>query len=87
MRENSMDYKKLFNSDKTQETAHTICDLAKLCWDLRLSDTTGFSISHKITNNIIITDKTGTGFRRNNISPNDLILIDLNANFVYSPIA
>lgn len=80
-----MNYKKLFNSDETQETARTMCDLAKLCWDLRLSDTTGFSISHKITDNIVITDKTGTGFRRNNINPNDLILIDLDANFVYSP--
>lgn len=80
-----MNYKKLFNSDEAQEIARTMCDLAKLCWDLRLSDTTGFSISHKITDNIVITDKTGTGFRRNNISPNDLILIDLDANFVYSP--
>lgn len=84
LKENDMDYKELFNSDKVREVAQTICDLAKVCWDLQLSDSTGFSISHKITDNVVITDKTGTGFRRNKICPDDLILIDLDANFVYS---
>ncbi len=79
-----MNYQKLFNSSQVHEAAHTMCELAKVCWDLQLSDSTGFSISHKITDNIVLTDKTGTGFRRNKIFPKDLILIDLNANFIYS---
>ncbi len=78
-----MSYQKIFQDNI--DVAKAICDLAKVCWDLQLSDSTGFSISCKIDDNTIITDKTGTGFRRNNIKPTDLILIDLDGNFLFSP--
>jgi len=80
-----MNYVKLFESEQVQDVARLICELASECWRLQLSDSTGFSISHKIADDVIITDKTGTGFRRNRITPNDLILIDLDANFIYTP--
>jgi len=80
-----MNYRKLFYSDEVAEIAQNICNLAKTCWDLQLSDSSGFSISHRINNRIIISNKTGTGFRQNNIHPEDLILIDLNARFIYCP--
>ncbi|MEA3322921.1 MAG: class II aldolase/adducin family protein [Patescibacteria group bacterium] len=78
-----LSYKEIFNTNNT--VAVNICELAKICWDLQLSDSTGFSISCKITDDIIMTDKTGTGFRRNKITPTDLILIDLDGNFLFSP--
>lgn len=76
-------YKDIFDANKA--IADTICELAKTCWELQLSDSTGFSISCKVSNNVIMTDKTGTGFRHNKITPNDLILIDLDGNFLFSP--
>ncbi|MEA2006989.1 MAG: class II aldolase/adducin family protein [Patescibacteria group bacterium] len=80
-----MDYDKLFKSDGVQAVASQICELARECWVLQLSDSTGFSISCDVGDNIVISDKTGTGFRRNRITPSDLIMIDLDANFIYSP--
>ena len=78
-----MFYQKIFQDNI--KIAEDICNLAKICWNLQLSDSTGFSISCKINDNIIMTDKTGTGFRHNNIKPMDLMLIDLNGNFLFSP--
>ena len=80
-----MSYRDLFYSQHVQEKAKDICEIAHECWRLGLSDTTGFSISCRVEEDIILTDKTGTGFRRNKISPQDLVLIDLDANFLYVP--
>lgn len=67
------DYKSLFDSKPVQKIAQIICELAEECWKLGISDSTGFSISHVIPNtNIVIVDKSGTGFRRNKIKNNDL---------------
>lgn len=69
-----------------QKYANMICELAEECWRLGLSDSTGFSISQIIPDtDIVITDKSGTGFRRNKITPKDLILIDLDGNLLYQP--
>ena len=39
-----------------------MCDIAAECWNLGLSDSTGFSISAKIPNTpAILVDKSGTG--------------------------
>lgn len=79
-------YKKFFESQVVQEHAKIICELARECWERGISDSTGFSISEIIPDtNIIITDKSGTGFRRNKIIPTDLILIDLDGNLLYQP--
>jgi ribulose-5-phosphate 4-epimerase/fuculose-1-phosphate aldolase len=67
------------------QAAKDICSIARECWNLQLSDSTGFSISCLIKDNVVMTDKTGTGFRRNKITPQDLILIDLDGQFLYSP--
>jgi ribulose-5-phosphate 4-epimerase/fuculose-1-phosphate aldolase len=80
------EYKDLFYSEQVQQIAKTICELAQECWELGLSDSTGFSISQIIPDtSIVITDKSGTGFRRNKISLEDLILIDLEGNLIYKP--
>jgi len=61
-----------------------MCELAKECWELKLSDTTGFSISQVIPNtNIVLADRSGTGFRRNKVSIKDLLLLDLDGNLLY----
>lgn len=79
-----MNYEKLFYSEDTQRRAKVICDLARECWDLGLSDSTGFSISAKIPGtNAILVDKSGTGFRRNKITPEDLIMYDIDGNLLY----
>ncbi len=80
------DHKALFKSREVQNYAHTICGLAAECWERGLSDSTGFSISQVIPDtNIVLTDKSGTGFRRNKITPDDLILIDFDGNLLYQP--
>ena len=67
-----------FKSELVQRYARTICELAKECWALGISDSSGFSISQVVPDtNIVIVDKSGTGFRRNKITENDLLLIDL----------
>lgn len=81
-----INYQKIFKSEAVQKYAQIICELAKECWDLGLSDSTGFSISQRIPNtDMVLVDKSGTGFRRNKISPLDLILIDLDGNLLYQP--
>ena len=81
-----MDYKKLFYSDAVQHTANYICEIARECWTLQLNDSTGFSITSRIGDtDAIIVDKSGTGFRRNIITPEDLILIDVNGNLLFKP--
>jgi len=80
------DYKKLFFSKDVVDRANNICEIARECWDLQLSDSTGFSICERIPHeslDIILTDRSGTGFRRNNITPEDLILIDSNGNLLF----
>ena len=62
-------YESFFYSSEVKRYAQIICDLAEECWRLGLSDSSGFSISQVIPNtNIVITDKSGTGFRRNKIT-------------------
>lgn len=80
-----MNYVKLYRSDDVQKSAKLICELAKTCWDLKLSDSSGFSISLLLNDNLVLTDRTGTGFRRNNIKPKDLILVDVNGDFIFNP--
>jgi ribulose-5-phosphate 4-epimerase/fuculose-1-phosphate aldolase len=78
--------KKFFYGEEVQRHARVICELARECWELGLSDSTGFSISQIIPGtNIVLTDKSGTGFRRNKITPDDLILISLDGQFLYKP--
>ncbi len=80
------DYKKYFDSDEVQKYARIICELTAECWRLGLSDSTGFSISQRLPGtDIVLVDKSGTGFRRNKITPDDLILIDLDGNLLYEP--
>lgn len=79
-------YKDLFYSKEVQEIAESVCEMAKECWDLGMSDSTGFSVSQILPGtDIVITDKSGTGFRRNKIKPEDLVLIDLDGNLIYKP--
>ncbi len=81
-----VNYKSLFNSKLVQNYAKIICELTKECWDLGISDSTGFSISQVIPNtDIVIVDKSGTGFRRNKITESDLLLIDIDGNLLYQP--
>ena len=80
-----MNHRELFYSPPAKELADNICDLARECWSLRLSDTTGFSISAKIPGtSAILVDKSGTGFRRNRITHEDLILYDEDGELLYS---
>lgn len=82
----STELKKLFYSEEVQTYAKTICELASECWRLGLSDSSGFSISQVIPGtSIVLTDKSGTGFRRNHISVDDLLLIDLDGRMLYQP--
>ncbi len=84
--EHIRDFSKYFKSVEVQKQAKILCELSEECWRLGLSDSTGFSISQVIPNtNIVLVDKSGTGFRRNKITPEDLLLIDLNGNLVYEP--
>lgn len=77
-------HKDLFFSKEVQEYANTICELARECWELGLSDSTGFSISQRIPNfDAILVDKSGTGFRRNKITPEDLLLINNNGDLLF----
>lgn len=63
-----------------------MCDIAAECWNLGLSDSTGFSISAKIPNTpAILVDKSGTGFRRNKISLSDLLMYDEQGELLYKP--
>ena len=79
-------YKDIFEGDEVQKHANTICELARECWDLGLSDSTGFSISQIIPGtDMILVDKSGTGFRRNKIEPNDLLLINREGELLYQP--
>lgn len=81
-----MDYHNLFQSQEVQQLANTMCDIAAECWNLGLSDSTGFSISAKIPNTpAILVDKSGTGFRRNKISPSDLLIYDEQGELLYKP--
>lgn len=81
-----MEGEEIFYSGEVQKIASTICELAKECWERGLSDSTGFSISQIIPNtSIAIVDRSGTGFRRNKITPEDLLLIDLDGNLIYQP--
>lgn len=79
-----MNYEQLFYSDDVQKIATGICELARECWDLGLSDSTGFSISARIPDtDAILVDKSGTGFRRNKITPEDLIMYDVSGNLLF----
>ena len=81
-----VNFQDFFQSAEVQKYAHIICDLAKECWERNLSDSTGFSISQRLPGtNIVITDKSGTGFRRNKIDSDDLILVDIEGNLLYQP--
>lgn len=81
-----IDYKSLFESELVQGFENTMCELSRECWELGISDSTGFSISQVIPDtNIVIVDKSGTGFRRNKIKNDDLLLIDLEGNLLYQP--
>ncbi len=81
-----MNYGSIFNNIETQKLANTICELARECWQLRLSDSTGFSISARVPGtDAILVDKSGTGFRRNRISPNDLLLMNDSGELLYLP--
>lgn len=81
-----MDYKKYFDSEEVQKHARIICELARECWELGISDSTGFSISQVIPGTeFVLVDKSGTGFRRNKIQTSDLLLIDKNAELLYRP--
>ena len=83
---NQEKYKKIFESEKVRKYSEIICELAKECWDKNLSDSTGFSITQKIPNtDIIIVDKSGTGFRRNKLKTEDLLLIDTKGELLYRP--
>lgn len=78
--------KKYFESEEVQYYARAMCEIAKECWERGLSDSTGFSISQVLPEtNLVLVDKSGTGFRRNKITPEDLLLIDLEGNLVYQP--
>lgn len=82
----NINFEKFFYSQEVVTYAKTICDIASECWRLQLSDSTGFSISQVIPDtNIVLADKSGTGFRRNKIEPKDLILIDTDGNLLYRP--
>lgn len=80
-----MNYRELFHDNQTQSLAHVICELAAECWRLQLSDSTGFSISARIKGtDAILVDKSGTGFRHNQITPKDLILINEDGELLYA---
>lgn len=82
-----MSYEELFYSDTVQEIARTVCDIARESWQLGLSDSTGFSISARIPDSsAILVDKSGTGFRRNKITPEDLLLYDINGDLLYQSV-
>ncbi|MFO0704657.1 MAG: class II aldolase/adducin family protein [Candidatus Andersenbacteria bacterium] len=81
-------YKKVFESKEVQKYAQIICDLTRECWERGISDSTGFSISQKIPNtDLVLVDKSGTGFRRNRIEPRDLLLISTDGELLYRPTA
>jgi ribulose-5-phosphate 4-epimerase/fuculose-1-phosphate aldolase len=81
-----MDYKTFFESDLVQKYAKSICEIARECWNLQLSDSTGFSISQVLPDtDIVLVDKSGTGFRRNKINVDDLLLINLKGELLYQP--
>ncbi len=81
-----MDYESYFGSDEVQKHARVICELARECWNLGLSDSTGFSISQILPDSdAILVDKSGTGFRRNNIHESDLLLISRGGELLYQP--
>lgn len=81
-----MDYRELFYSKEVQALCRSMCELARECWDLKLSDSTGFSISARVPNtDAILVDKSGTGFRRNKIIPEDLFLYDINGSLLFLP--
>lgn len=81
-----MNYKDLFESKVVQLYAKTICEIAQECWTLQLSDSTGFSISQLIPDtNVVLVDKSGTGFRRNKITTEDLLLISIEGELSYQP--
>jgi ribulose-5-phosphate 4-epimerase/fuculose-1-phosphate aldolase len=83
-----INYKKFFESDEVQKYATTICEITKECWDRNLSDSTGFSITQRIPgSDTVIVDKSGTGFRRNRITPKDLLLINTSGELLYRPTA
>lgn len=86
MKRKAINYRNYFFSKEIQNYGRSICELTKECWDRGLSDSTGFSISQRIPNtNFILVDKSGTGFRRNKINSNDLLLIDLDGNLLFQP--
>src|SRR3989338_4428419 len=79
-------YEEYFKSEEVQKHASVICELARECWERSISDSTGFSISQTIPDtNIVIVDKSGTGFRRNKITSEDLLLIDIDGNLLFQP--
>lgn len=81
-----MNYEDFFLSEEVQSYAKIICEIAHECWSLQLSDSTGFSISQIIPGtNVVLVDKSGTGFRKNKIQPEDLLLIDTEGNLLYQP--
>jgi ribulose-5-phosphate 4-epimerase/fuculose-1-phosphate aldolase len=78
--------KTYFEGEEIQKHARTICELTRECWERGLSDSTGFSISQVIPDtDYILVDKSGTGFRRNRITPYDLLLINREGELVYQP--
>ncbi len=81
-----MNYKDFFEGEIVQSFAKSICEIAQECWSLQLSDSTGFSISQVIPDtDIVLVDKSGTGFRRNKITPKDLLLISVEGELLYQP--
>lgn len=81
-----MNYREYFQSEEVQKYARTMCDLAYECWDLGISDSTGFSISQVLPEtDLVLVDKSGTGFRRNKIEESDLLLITQDGQLVYQP--
>lgn len=80
----TVNYKDYFESEEVQKFARVICELARECWTLGISDSTGFSISQVLPETgLVLVDKSGTGFRRNNIKESDLLLITQDGELVY----
>lgn len=81
-----INYSTYFKSYEVKKYGKIICELANECWNIGLSDSTGFSISQRLSETgLILVDKSGTGFRRNKINLNDLLLIDVDGNLIYQP--
>lgn len=65
-----------------KQSREDIVKILKLLWERGHANTTGVSISERLSDNRIIVDQSGTGFRQCDISEDDLLVIDINSGLV-----